>query len=265
LALREPAPPIRERRRSATGASWTARDWLRAAGIALVAAVFLSVAGAFGTEHAPIGLRLAYWVGLMLTGTVVARLVFWAIDRTPWISERPKVQLVVGTLAMAAIYTVIVWAVSTRLMGADQGLNDLVDYFLPVLAVSAVMTTLNVMAARQPVETHASAPGAAPARFLDRLPPRLRGAALYAVEAEDHYLRLHTDRGSDLILMRLADAVAELEGLEGAQTHRSWWVAKDAVETARRSDGRAVLTLKSGVEAPVSRTYVQALKSEGWF
>ena len=85
------------------------------------------------------------------------------------------------------------------------------------------------------------------------------------MEAEDHYLRLHTSRGSDLILMRLADAVAELEGIEGAQTHRSWWVAKAAVVDARRGDGRAVLTLTNGVEAPVSRSYAGALRAAGWY
>ncbi len=40
-------------------------------------------------------------------------------------------------------------------------------------------------------------------------------------------LHFHTDRGSDLILMRLSDALTELKGLEGAQTHRSWWVAAE--------------------------------------
>ena len=102
-----------------------------------------------------------------------------------------------------------------------------------------------------------------PARF--RLPPRLRGATLHAVQAEDHYLRLHTDRGSDLILMRLSDAVAELEGLEGARTHRSWWVARDAVRDASRGDGRAALTLEGGLVAPVSRRYARALREAGWY
>ncbi|MDB5460698.1 MAG: DNA-binding response regulator, partial [Caulobacteraceae bacterium] len=91
------------------------------------------------------------------------------------------------------------------------------------------------------------------------------GGELYAVQAEDHYLRLHTSRGTDLILLRLADAVAELEGIEGAQTHRSWWVAKAAVTDVRRADGRATLTLRNGVEAPVSRSYTGALRDGGWF
>jgi DNA-binding LytR/AlgR family response regulator len=71
--------------------------------------------------------------------------------------------------------------------------------------------------------------------------------------------------GQDLILMRLSDAVSELEGLEGAQTHRSWWVAKDAVTGAERGDGRATLTLKDGSEVPVSRAYARTLRAEGWF
>jgi DNA-binding LytR/AlgR family response regulator len=94
---------------------------------------------------------------------------------------------------------------------------------------------------------------------------KLRGATIRAVQAEDHYLRIHTDRGSDLILMRLSDALDELEGLEGAQTHRSWWVARDAVRDVARGDGRATLTLDGGIEAPVSRRYAKALRDAGWY
>lgn len=130
---------------------------------------------------------------------------------------------------------------------------------------SLVMTALAFLLRRHPTQTHAAAADAPAPKFLSRLPPRLAGADLYAVEAEDHYLRLHTSQGQDLILMRLGDAIEELEGLEGAQTHRSWWVAKAAVAGAERLDGRAVLTLKDGAEVPVSRGFAKALRSAGWF
>ncbi|MNC82399.1 LytTr DNA-binding domain protein [compost metagenome] len=69
--------------------------------------------------------------------------------------------------------------------------------------------------------------------------------------------------------MRLSDALAELEGLEGAQTHRSWWVAKGAVASIARGDGRAALTLEGGPDsdliAPVSRRYARALREAGWW
>ena len=134
-----------------------------------------------------------------------------------------------------------------------------------MLVVTGTVSALNVFLARTTVQTHAALPGAKPARFIDRLPFKLRGAAIRAVSSEDHYLRIHTDRGSDLILMRLSDALTELEGLEGAQTHRSWWVAKDAVRDVSRGDGRATLTLEGGVEAPVSRRYAKALRDAGWY
>jgi DNA-binding LytR/AlgR family response regulator len=64
--------------------------------------------------------------------------------------------------------------------------------------------------------------------------------------------------------MRLGDAVAELEGIEGAQVHRSWWVARDAITDAQRGDGRATLKLRDGAEVPVSRTYARVLRESGW-
>jgi DNA-binding LytR/AlgR family response regulator len=93
----------------------------------------------------------------------------------------------------------------------------------------------------------------------------VKGAVIYAVSAEDHYLRLHTSKGSELILMRLSDAISELDGLEGAQTHRSWWVAREAVESVKRDGDRVTLQLTGGAEAPVSRPNVRALREAGWF
>ena len=65
--------------------------------------------------------------------------------------------------------------------------------------------------------------------------------------------------------MRLSDAVSELDGIEGAQTHRSWWVAKDAVTEVSRGDGRATFVLRNGARAPVSRTFARTLRAEGWY
>ncbi len=69
---------------------------------------------------------------------------------------------------------------------------------------------------------------------------------------------------ADSHLMRLSDAIAELQGIEGAQVHRSWWVARTAIVEAVRGDGRATLTLKDGAEVPVSRTYARLLRQSGW-
>ena len=137
-----------------------------------------------------------------------------------------------------------------------------------MIVVSALLTTGAWAIERlmqKPLTPPPAQPGATgPPAFVERLPVRLRSAELYAIESEDHYLRVHTSAGQELILMRLADAVRELAGVEGLQTHRSWWVAKHGLADVVKGDGRLVLKLKSGAEAPVSRTYAKAVKEAGW-
>jgi DNA-binding LytR/AlgR family response regulator len=81
---------------------------------------------------------------------------------------------------------------------------------------------------------------------------------------EDHYVRAHGPGTSALILLRMRDAEAELAGVDGRRVHRSWWVARASVEKVLR-DGRGYkLRLTNGLEAPVARDRVAALKAAGW-
>ncbi|WP_310218053.1 LytTR family DNA-binding domain-containing protein [Caulobacter sp. BE264] len=267
-SLRQSPASFRERLADAVHASRTAmtrHDSLRGFAVSAAAGVFLALIGAFGSDAAPVGVRLAYWVGLCLAGAVVGTGITHLIGREGRADARPWLYGALTAVSITLPFTGVVWLVSELAFHGPPRPRTLPLYLGPVFIVTVGMTALNFMVQRRPVETHAAPTGASPPRFLDRLPPKLRGAELYAVEAQDHYLRLHTSRGQDLILMRLSDAVAELEGIEGAQTHRSWWVAKTAVEDARRGDGRATLKLRSGIEAPVSRAYAKALREAGWF
>lgn len=239
----------------------------RGVGVAVGAGVVLALTGAFGTNIVPLWLRFAYWVPLILVGAAWAHLCSRLTERVIDPDERPWLTVAALSVLTATPVTALVWLVTGLVFENEIYPAGRLVYFIgPVLIVTVAISAINVFLGRPaPVQTHASAGGAAPARFLERLPPRLRGATLFAVQAEDHYLRLHTDRGSDLILMRLSDAVAELEGLEGARTHRSWWVARDAVRGVSRGDGRASLTLEGGIVAPVSRRYARALREAGWY
>ncbi|MBI2260654.1 MAG: LytTR family transcriptional regulator DNA-binding domain-containing protein [Caulobacterales bacterium] len=245
----------------------TRTDFLRGLAVAVAAGVFLALSGAFGTGEAPPARRLAYWIAVMIAGGLWGHLCALAARRFIDLDRRPWLASAAISLAIAVPGTVLVWAATGLFFfGALPPTSRIPGFLLPVLLVTAAMTTLNLFLARgRPTITRATALGGPPVRFLERLPPRLRGARLLAVEAEDHYLRLHTDRGSDLILMRLSDALDELRGLEGARTHRSWWVARDAVTGARRGDGRATLSLDGGLQAPVSRRYARGLRAAGWY
>jgi LytTr DNA-binding domain len=121
---------------------------------------------------------------------------------------------------------------------------------------------------RQPVATpEVASDDAAIAQahgILLRLPPAI-GRDVIALQAEDHYVRAHTMLGNALVLGSLSDAIADLErsGLIGQRTHRSWWVASNAV-AARVTRGRhIVLVLANGIEVPVSVTYRQTATTGG--
>ena len=228
-------------------------------------AVFMTLAEPFGTGNAPLWYRLAYWLVLMTAGTVLANVIARFAVRMDLYERRPWLWALLVALVMTPPMSLLVWAASGSVFMGRLNPALILGFFPPVLIVTLGMVALTVLTQRAPAQTHAALPGAPAPVFLDRLPERLRGAELHAVQAEDHYLRLHTSRGQDMILMRLADALMELEGMEGAQVHRSWWVARDAVVAAERGDGRATLTLKSGAAAPVSRTYARALREAGWY
>ncbi len=91
--------------------------------------------------------------------------------------------------------------------------------------------------------------------FLDRLPSEL-GRNILAVEAQEHYVRVYTDRGDDLVLYRFGDVVRDLNALGlGMQVHRSYWVSERAIKDVQRAGKSYRLTLSNDLEVPVSVSY----------
>lgn len=272
--MREKPPQIRELQRATVRASRLAWSRLTTFGsgyaVAACAGAFLAVAGAFGTDALPLGPRLVYWVPTMLIGAALGAVVSGLVATRAPTQSRLATWAVI-TVLISGPLTLVVAGYTAIMFG--QSPASLTFLFGAVVAVSAAMTAIMMLARPPTVMTDEAAPqagappGSPPAApaFARRFPPKLMGAVLYALEAEDHYLRLHTSKGEDLILYRLADAIAELEGLDGAQTHRSWWVARAAVADVRRGEGRVDLVLPSGAVAPVSRRNVKVLKELGWF
>jgi hypothetical protein len=252
-------------RAARTAGHYVRGNW-RSYAAAGVAGVFLSLVGAFGTDVMPVAMRLLYWVSLMLAGAAMGHVVGAVTARRPRIGENRWLLWATVTVLVSLPITLVVWLITGALIGRCET-ADLPYYFGTVLLVSAAMTAITMLVNAPGPATHGP-PAGAPApqvRFLQRLPAKIMGGAIWAVEAEDHYLRVRTSKGSDLILMRLADAMAELEGIEGAQVHRSWWVARAGVADVKRDGPRVTLVLKDGGEAPVSRPNVKPLREAGWF
>ena len=99
--------------------------------------------------------------------------------------------------------------------------------------------------------------------FLQRSSSR-RVEDVLALQAEEHYVRIYSKDGTELVHCRFGEAAEEMPAELGLQVHRSWWVAESAVRSARRGSRRWQLDLVTDVAVPVSDSYVAAVRERGW-
>jgi hypothetical protein len=247
-----------------------------------VIGVFLAIIGPFGSIAAPFPERLVSWLGFAWLGYACYRpmqaIVNWgesALDLPRW--GLLAATCLVGTVPMSFA----VLGVNSMASGGWRwpGLEVMMGTYFSVLVIGSAVTVLfnliqgqrapapapatTPLAAHEPV-TPPTPPTAPPANPLfDTLPPEL-GSEVIALEMEDHYVRVHTTLGSALVLMRLRDAMALLGDVEGMQVHRSWWVARGAVEDVLREGRNVRLKLARGIEAPVARANITPLRDARW-
>jgi len=248
---------------------------LRLAVISVVLGIIFAWFGVYQTSQFPFPERVAYWTLLMAVGTGSS------VIANPLVFERwlpgahPAVQIAVISAMISVPITIGLLILEASGDGRLSPPEWWWRQYFYVIVLSAIMTAgawgIELLRAQKTAQTApvvaplAGSPVPAPSNaFSARLPAKFRAAEIHAVSAEDHYLRVHTSAGETMILMRLADAIRELAALQGMQTHRSWWVAKQGLADTAKGDGKVTLKLKSGAEAPVSRTYLKAVKDAGW-
>jgi len=274
-------------------ASSVRRRAVRGLVIGVAAAVVMAYLGALGTGSAPFLHRLAYWATVIMPGSVLGVAIYGMMRGWGGLADRRVMEIAVIALLVSVPHSFLVIVASALFFGLSAITPELVlNFWIAVLVVSLVLTAINHLAASEPADAMqtplAPRPAADPAvpvvppvaaragddgpaallappgPIAEKLPSRLRGARLIALSAEDHYLRVHTEAGSDLVLMRLGDACALLPEEAGAKVHRGWWVAKSAVEGHTRLSGKVTLTLTGGLIVPVSRAMQATLRKQGW-
>ncbi|MGH7028014.1 LytTR family DNA-binding domain-containing protein [Brevundimonas sp.] len=242
------------------------RRWRAAAvGFAVSTAVGLGlgIIGPFGSYlSGTLPVRTAYWVvclwaGWLAFGVSLPILARWAEARriSAWTWTPPAVAvLTLLPVVLSRTLAVRLWPV--------VGQVGWLEWYGQGLVISA-LATAGMMWATRPRAATAERPDAESADPRDRLPARL-GRTVLCLQMEDHYVRVHTPQGSALVLMSLSQAMAGLKDVDGAQTHRSWWVARAGVLGVVEDGRNTRLRLSGGLEAPVSRARVGALREEGW-
>ncbi len=234
--------------------------------------------GPYGTFYdLKLGERFAYWMlAIPLVGMPTSLVVGLVAQTAPATRWPVPVQTLVAALLAGVPSSLVVIALETIFRQAPPitaaSLGSI--YVSVTIVIALISIPLSIMRARREhgaaaapapniAPLAAAPPAASGSPFLRRISPRL-GSALLAIATEDHYLRVTTELGSELILFRLSDAVAELDPAAGQQVHRSYWVARRAVATVERNGHRTALVLTNGEKIPVSRTYLPALRAAGW-
>jgi len=245
----------------------------------LVMAGVIAFLGPFGTyTMAPWLDRFWHWWALMTGAWLTMRplLVLWS-----WLARRtglPPSALQFWGMVLASIPLAQVWQWSspeqTRLLG---GYGGLLSFTLLCAAAVASVAWWARRAERylhqfaQPAGQQVSAEAVAGAvaaaspglpRLHARLSPRFVGP-ICALQSDDHYVRVHGAAHSELVLMRLRDAIHEMDAVAGVQTHRSWWVAHDAISSAVTSGPDQHVVLGNGLQVPIARGAAERLQLPG--
>lgn len=244
----------------------TAREWTIDFAVAVAIGILLGLMGPFGSffNDGP-AVRIAYWVcsvafGMALFGTLTRLGTAGALRLgfPDWAALPPVILL--GTVLLGApvrIFAIAFWP------GVVEAV-PLTAWFGQCLAISTPLVIgFYFLRARRG--------GSAPAHPASSLAAPATEAALSAdtcnvlyLKMEDHYVRIRTEHSSRLEMGPLARVTAMLSGVEGLQTHRSWWVARRAIVGVERDGRNLRLKLVDGETAPVSRASVAKLRAAGW-
>jgi hypothetical protein len=264
LATTRPSPPRRDKPNFVKRALGFAKRvppggsliWIGTLG----AIVVMTTVGAFGTGALPLPTRIAFWT--LLLGWNAAKWHLWILatvrERRRWPTAVTWGALCLNLLVPIEVRGAL-WAI-----GRPGPVSHL-SIWLSALAISAALA-LPIFAAlgRWPTPPFRRRGRAvAPAGPLARA--GVDPAEVVAMEAEDHYCRLHRAGGGQLLIHgRFRDGLAELDGVAGARIHRGAWVAESGVAGAVREGRQWRLVLSDGRRLNISARHLAEARSRGW-
>lgn len=259
----------------------------------VVASALLAIIGPFGTfSSMSLPYRFLYWGMLVLgVGTLMILTINYFLAR-PETQKVPPLLTVVAGCAVAATPGMIWVTLVRKTLGMAPislafaellrlwfeiwflgSIVGLVDYTLHRLTAGAGVRALFTNEPISPQDAQGLMshiqPEVAPApqpversRMHRRLAEMgVHGTEVFSMSMQDHYVEVFTDAGSQLVLMRLTDAILELDGVPGLRVHRSHWVANAQMKDLRKSGNRWFLDLHNGGELPVSKTYLDEVQA----
>ncbi|WP_448547171.1 LytTR family DNA-binding domain-containing protein [Thalassotalea fusca] len=250
--------------------------------IVAIVGVFIGFLRPFGMDTFPLHLTIVYWVLVCSIGYLIYRPCIEFSERylADYISQR-FVRMTIAVVVGSALFSLIVPLITWGIFSYETDYRaQYFSIFVKSLVIGSVFTLIgyvqdyietqqNKLAEneqnakeieQQLVQQEQEVVNKELAQFMALLPIEKRGE-LICLEMSDHYLKVYTDKGHHMLLMRFKDALEKLENAHGIQTHRSWWVALSHVRMVTREGRKQLLEMSNNLKVPVSRTYAEAVKT----
>lgn len=226
--------------------------------------IVLVIVGPFGTyEQLTLSERFVYWTVLMMgIGLFMAIFISAAVESPSLSKMSIYFKLAIGS-GLAAIPGTAVLIFVKRVFEMD-GADSLNPALLAVqiAAVGWLYGLVEHLDWRKPhtdtVAPSRPMPEAITTRFHARL-DHDTGHNIISLSMQDHYVEVTTDTGRQMILMRMSDALAELDALPGLRIHRSHWIATAHLDALHREGGKPHARLSDGRSLPISKPNVTAV------
>lgn len=229
-------------------------------GAALVGVAFaIAALGPFGTSISQSFLtRFAYWLVLLSAVGACVWCVRWVSVRR-WGQSDFWLRFLSEAIGFNLIFPPLAWLMSSLFLQELLSFDDYLFIAGNVMALTCASALFNWIFTSVPAKQTVFRP-----RLFDRLPATVT-AQIVRLTINDHYVVVILDDDTEhRILMRLTDAIREMDGVPGFNTHRSHWVSRDHITRRLREGQRDYLLLSDGARVPISKTYQPAVAAAGF-
>lgn len=234
---------------------------LRLAAGVTVCVVFMIAVGPFGqAERFLLSQRVGLWVMYVLIGLPV----LWGIHGSLGQVWRGQ-----GRMSVAGRVVLSACLASVPVLGGVEAIGLVEGRPLPTSAEAYLRSVAEVVVLAVPfaflLEQYRQARRSVSASETPDVTDTVSEfGEICAICAEGHYTRVYTVSGERFVDRSLSDMLRRVAPLEGMQVHRSWWVARAAVEGSQRKGSSLSLTIRGGMTVPVARRRLAHLRKAGW-
>lgn len=225
-----------------------------------------SILGPFGTyEVLSFWPRLVFWslliasIGAVMHLAISVALTGETLTALPW-----WLRIGIGSMVAAVPAVGLIIFMTGYFFPAPVSADSFPLLWGQVAFIGAVAGVVEYKKPGEPAQGEnegEAAPKVPRTRLHDRLKGEEETAEIVSLSMHDHYVEITTKTGKQMVLMRLGDAIAELDGLPGLQVHRSHWVALSHISTLTKQGRKHVISLSDGRELPVSGGNLEAVRA----